>query len=99
MWACSMEQKHYIATVYQSLMVWSSGRPGHLRLLPDNEYDEDDYEESYFDDDYDDYNSYNEFDEYDDYRYEFEDDEYDDYRYEFEENDDYESYSFEHILN
>lgn len=41
MWACSVEQKCYIATVYQSLMVWSSGRPGHLRLLPDNEYDED----------------------------------------------------------
>lgn len=30
-----------VAFVCQSLMVWSSGRPGHLRLLPDNEYDED----------------------------------------------------------
>lgn len=31
----------YGHTACLSLIVWSSGRPGHLRLLPDNEYDED----------------------------------------------------------
>lgn len=34
-------QSCYGHTVCLSLIVWSSGRPGHLRLLPDNEYDED----------------------------------------------------------
>lgn len=38
---CGRRNSRNSSTVYQSLMVRSSGRPGHLRLLPDNEYDED----------------------------------------------------------
>lgn len=34
-------KRHHSPNVYQSLMVWSNGRSGHLRLLPDSEYDED----------------------------------------------------------